>query len=267
MDALILAAGRGQRLGLRGTQGPKCLLRLGGRTLLARHLDALVACGVERARVVVGYRADDICAEISALSPPIPVDFVVNEEFLRGPVVSLHVGLQASADDRDLLIMDADVLYPRALLARLVDSSCLPCVLLDTTSTQTGEEMMVGVRAGAAQCFVRRIDPEQWDLVGETVGFLKVGASQITSLQIAAKEAIAEGGKDQEYERAYDRLLASGPFGVECVDDLPWMEIDFPTDVARADREILPRIEALDLLAQGARGHGSDQAQYQSIAL
>ena len=106
---------------------------------------------------------------------------------------------------------------------------------------------MVGVRAGTALCFVRTIDPEQWDLVGETVGFLKVGASDIALLRTAVKQTIAEGGKDQEYECAYERLLTRSPFGFERVDDLPWMEIDFPTDIIRADKEILPRIEALDL--------------------
>lgn len=266
MDALLLAAGRGQRLGLRGTQGPKCLLRLGGRTLLARHLDALVSCGVKRVRIVVGYRADDIRAEVSALSPPIPVDFVFNEDFLRGPVVSLHLGMQAAARDQDLLIMDADVLYPQALLQRLVDSPQLPCVLLDPSSRQTGEEMMVGVRAKGARCFVRTIDSEQWDLVGETVGFLKVGASDIPSLQVAVQEAITAGGPDQEYERAYDRLLLSGPFGFERVDDLPWMEIDFPADVAKAERELLARIDVLDLVARSSQGDLPGQAQYQSIA-
>jgi choline kinase len=246
MNALILAAGRGQRLGTRGWAGPKCLLKLGGRTLLARHIDALTSCGVQHVRVVVGYRSEDILAELDAISPAVPVDVVFNEEFVRGPLVSLNVGLRRSSDEEDLLIMDADVLYPHALLARLVDSAHLPCVLLDTASKPTGEEMMVGVRAGKARCFLRSIDPQHWDLVGETVGFLKVGASDVATLRAAVSDAIHAGGKDQEYERAYDRLMASSPFGFELVDELPWMEIDFPADITRAAKEILPRIERLD---------------------
>jgi choline kinase len=173
----------------------------------------------------------------------------MNEEYTRGPLLSLKLGLQGASDEEDLIIMDADVLYPKALLARLVDSVHLPCVLLDTASKQTGEEMMVGVRAGKARCFVRTIDPESWDLVGETVGFLKVGAADVATLRTAVRDALLAGGKDQEYERAYDRLLASSPFGYELVGELPWMEIDFAADIVRASLEILPRIEGLEARA------------------
>jgi choline kinase len=41
-------------------------------------------------------------------------------------------------------------------------------------------------------------------------------------------------------------FLAQRVVGFEQVDDLPWTEIDFPEDLARAEQEILPRIVALD---------------------
>jgi L-glutamine-phosphate cytidylyltransferase len=53
---LILAAGRGSRLGPRTDRGPKCLLTLGGRTLLDWQIAALRAAGVAEIAVVVGYR-------------------------------------------------------------------------------------------------------------------------------------------------------------------------------------------------------------------
>ena len=64
MRAVILAAGRGGRL--RGAAGdrPKCLARVGARTLLERQMQALRACGVDDIAVVVGYRADDVRARL-----------------------------------------------------------------------------------------------------------------------------------------------------------------------------------------------------------
>ena len=64
MRALILAAGIGYRLGGGERQPPKSLLRFEGRSLLARHLDALAACGVAEVSIGVGYRADAIAAEV-----------------------------------------------------------------------------------------------------------------------------------------------------------------------------------------------------------
>ena len=55
MKAIILAAGVGKRLGDSVTEHPKCLLDLGGRTLLERMLDALDEVGVRDITVSVGY--------------------------------------------------------------------------------------------------------------------------------------------------------------------------------------------------------------------
>jgi len=58
--ALILAAGRGSRLGPLTRDRPKCLVTLGGRTLLDWQRGALGAAGLARVAVVAGYRADQL---------------------------------------------------------------------------------------------------------------------------------------------------------------------------------------------------------------
>ena len=70
--------------------------------------------------------------------------------------------------------MDADVLYPAELLRRLVGSAHENCVLLDASSKETGEEMMLGTRGGRVCTIARRVGSE-WELAGESVGFAKVG--------------------------------------------------------------------------------------------
>jgi choline kinase len=56
--AIVLAAGRGSRLGALGNDRPKCLTSLAGETLLAWQRHALRAAGIEDVLVVRGYRAD-----------------------------------------------------------------------------------------------------------------------------------------------------------------------------------------------------------------
>lgn len=58
MKALILAAGRGSRLGPLTEDRPKCLAQVGGRTLLDRQIAALRAGGVTQVGIVTGYRAE-----------------------------------------------------------------------------------------------------------------------------------------------------------------------------------------------------------------
>lgn len=56
--AIILAAGRGSRLGAMTDASPKCLVSLGGRTLLDWQIAGFVAAGITRVTLVIGYAAD-----------------------------------------------------------------------------------------------------------------------------------------------------------------------------------------------------------------
>ncbi|MGW1867659.1 phosphocholine cytidylyltransferase family protein [Streptomyces mauvecolor] len=64
MRAVILAAGRGSRLGSLTDERPKCLVELAGRSLLERQLDTLHAAGVHEVAAVTGYRAEQIAARV-----------------------------------------------------------------------------------------------------------------------------------------------------------------------------------------------------------
>ena len=227
--AVLLAAGRGHRLG-RGA--PKCLVPVRGRTLLERHLASLAACGVERAAVVAGFQRDRVEAELARLRPPLPVELVVNERWERGNILSLHVA--ANHLDGGGVWMDADVLYPTELLRRLLGSPHEDCLLLDPRATETGEEMMAGIKGGRVARIARRIGPG-WDLAGEAVGFTRVGAEGARVLRRCLDEEVAAGRIDAVYEAALDRALPELRFGFERVDDLPWTEIDFEEDLARAE--------------------------------
>ena len=57
MQAIILAAGVGNRLGALGAR-PKALLEFGGETLIARHLRVLAAHAVTKVTLCVGYQAE-----------------------------------------------------------------------------------------------------------------------------------------------------------------------------------------------------------------
>ncbi len=56
MKAIILAAGRGSRMGDMTAEQPKCLTQIKGVTLLDRQLAALREAGVDEIGIVTGYR-------------------------------------------------------------------------------------------------------------------------------------------------------------------------------------------------------------------
>lgn len=82
MQAMILAAGRGTRLGELGRRIPKALVEIGGEPLLARQLDYLAAAGVERVVVNAHHLAEQIVAFVAERSHPVRVEVSVEPELL-----------------------------------------------------------------------------------------------------------------------------------------------------------------------------------------
>ncbi len=237
MKAILLAAGRGRRLGV---DEPKCMISVAGRSLLERHLDHLGAAGITHLTVVVGHLHEHLRTALRIVQDarralgqplPFPVEVVFNELFEHGSIVSLQKAAHHLEDGG--VWMDADVFYPGKLLKRLVSSPKENCVLLDGRSSEQGEEMMLAVRGERVMRIARSVGTE-WDLVGESVGFFKVGPAGGKRLRAVLDAEIAAGRLDQEHEDALDKALADTEFGFERVDEFPWTEIDFPEDVETA---------------------------------
>ncbi|MFH1533275.1 MAG: NTP transferase domain-containing protein [Pseudomonadota bacterium] len=109
-DAVILAAGRGRRMG-----GPKALLDLGGATLLELQLRALR--GAAQIAVVV-----EGTPRIGAWTP-LPQKgrmYVANPRAEEGPFVSIQLGLEALGGDRPVLIVPVDCPAPPGAPALLL---------------------------------------------------------------------------------------------------------------------------------------------------
>lgn len=83
-------------------------------------------------------------------------------------------------------------------------------------------------------------------MLGEGVGFFKVARDARPLLEETARRHAQEGNAGGDYESAIDRFLPQSPVGYVKVGDLAWTEIDFPADVERAAREILPRVLAAE---------------------
>ena len=245
MEALILAAGVGARLAPKHV-APKVLLDFDGRSLLARHLATLERLGVSRATLCVGHCAEAIVAATAALDPKLEVDFVLNEAYREGSLRSLWAARALLEPGRDLLLMDADVLYAPAVLARLVDSPHRNCLLLDRHFESGDEPVKVRLQAGRIVEFRKRPDPTQaFDVEGESVGFFKLHGPALVALRELVERYVDRGDSHLPHEEALRDLFLTGafPVGVEDVTGLPWLEIDFPADLARARREVLPEVD------------------------
>jgi choline kinase len=248
MRAIILAAGRGQRLQQpEHQQIPKCLLRFGGKTLLERHLLALRECGVSEVVLALGFKRELIEAEIDRMRVTPAPEIVINPGFELGSVLTVHTAAQPLGRGGEVLLMDADVLYHRQILKALVAGErAVNRVLMDRDFEAGDEPVKLCLRGAVPVELRKRVAPDlQYDTVGESVGFFRFDEAGARRLTEIVAGYVARGASDMPHEEAVRDLIREHDhaFDVADVTGLPWIEIDFPQDVARAEREILPELE------------------------
>ncbi len=248
MKAIILAAGVGQRLGKDGQIQPKCLLKFNGKSLLERHLNYLRDYHIDEVVIAVGYQAEKIQDEIKALAAENWVSTVYNPDYTKGSVISLWTLRQHLATSEDLLLMDADVLYDRHIIERLIKTNISNCFLLDRDFEPGDEPVKLCVKDGYLVEFRKQLALTLYDFVGESVGFFRFENAIASRLANRTEQYVANGLQNQPYEEVIRDLLLETPelFGYEDITGLPWLEIDFPEDIQRAQNQTLPKIELTD---------------------
>lgn len=259
MKTIILAAGIGQRLGEISGNRPKCLLEFAGVSLLQRHLDILNHYGLTDIIIVTGHQADMIHDCILASGFASHVRTAHNEKYTDGSLVSMLVGLQQLEDEEDTLLMDADVLYDHRMIKRLLESRYDNCFLLDRDFIAGEEPVKLCIRNGRLVEFRKKIDDNlRFDLQGESVGFFRFNRETTRQLAADAEKYLSRGQDQQPYEECIRDILLGEPgrFGYEDVTGLPWIEIDFPDDIRRAEQEILPPIAHTNVMTDtSSDGH------------
>jgi choline kinase len=236
---IVLAAGKGARLN--GTAGslPKCLVPLGGMTLVERQIAALRACGVGDIAVVVGCEAERVRRSCGR-----GVQFVENTRFAQtNSLYSLWLARPLLLDG--FVVMNCDVLLHPRLLDDLLTARHEDALLVAYREDDTplgDEEMKVRTRHGRVVDISKAMDGAEAD--GENVGVVKFGADGARLLASILDQRVAAGGLRDWAPRAFAEFARKRPLFAIGTRGYPWTEIDFPEDYQHAATEILPAIEA-----------------------
>lgn len=123
--AVLLAAGRGSRLGKLTESLPKPLMMLGGRTLLDRNLEALARVGVDDILIVTGYRSDMI-ESLDLTRYGQRVRFVRNEEWDTSGIAASFMAAEPERLGTDVVLVYGDIVYESAVLDAVLTSGACP---------------------------------------------------------------------------------------------------------------------------------------------
>jgi choline kinase len=219
----------------------------------------LATLGVREVFVITGFGRQEVVDEIEKIRDDLSIDIreIFNPGFTQGSLVSFNVSLpeleRCAQTQASALLMDADVLYPLALLERLIASPRGTVLLVDRDYSRADTDpVLVPVRDGRPVDFVKCWQGEA-DVVGESIGFFKVHPTEIPVLLEETKKRIRAEAFAEPYEEVLRAMVLARHFHVEDTTGLPWIEIDFSEDVKAAENEILPAIERLDLARASTR--------------
>jgi L-glutamine-phosphate cytidylyltransferase len=240
MRAVILAAGKGARLNGTAGNAPKCLMRIGGRSLIDRQVESLRDAGIDDIIVVVGCQQHHVRRTCGK-----GLTYIENTRYAEtNSLYSLWMARPLLYEG--FVVLNCDVLFHPALLQDLLTSRHENALLLGYREAHQplfgDEEMKVKVRHGRVVDMSKDMDPTEAD--GENLGIVKFGARGAAALVDIMNDIVNDGRLREWAPRAFAQFAQQHSLHAIGTRGLPWIEIDFPEDYQRAITEVLPQIDA-----------------------
>lgn len=239
MIGVILAAGMAKRLRPLTDACPKCLLKIGERTLLQRTVDAMMAAGINELVVVTGYRAEMIRDFLTSHYPTLAVHFIHNADYEHNNNIFSLWMTRPYTEGHDFLLSDSDILFDPQIIRAVLDTEGNALAL---NRHECGEEeIKVIVDSDNRIVEISKVCSIE-QAIGESVGFEKMTPAYSTALfQELEKMIEGEGLIDVFYERAFERLIPQG-HTFRIVDTTHYFSIELDTveDFENA-KQLIPR--------------------------
>jgi choline kinase/phosphatidylglycerophosphate synthase len=226
--AVVLAAGRSERMHPLTNGDSKAQLRLGGVSLVERAVHRLLSLGMEEVTVVVGARSTSVQDSLSRIGSN-RVRTVFADRWTDGNGASLAAAEPELIDDPLFVVMAADHVFSDGALDELASAS-EPTVLIDADPDEAvwSEGTRVRVVEGNAVAFSKQIDEPTVDC----------GVFVLTPAIFEAQRRAAGSG-DGSLAGALSRFAEEHALAAVAMPvGAWWHDIDVPADVRAAQRSL-----------------------------
>jgi choline kinase len=230
MNAVILAAGLGSRLLPHTESRPKCLLKVGGHTILEYQIAALRQCGISDIAIVLGYQGDQVRAHLN-----VPITFFENMEYAStGSSYSLWLTRDFVRDG--FVYVNSDLIFHPRMLQALLDAPEPDAIVIDRDVHLSGDMQKAAMEGKRILRMSKGMPIE--DAVAEVVGPAKFSADGARELIAHLDELVSAGERTRWAYEAFAEVARRRPFvGVEnpgCF----WAEVDTPADLIEAGQRM-----------------------------
>ena len=232
MKAFILAAGVSRRLYPYTYNTPKCLLEVADKPIIHYQLEALESLGVLDITMVVGYHREMLMGHVKEHFPNLSFNFLINNHYFEtNTAYSVFIGKEILSQD-SFLLMNADVVYPKELLGKVVDSNFETVLAVDVKSC--GREEVKVIDGGEHKVVAIGKELIEAQCLGEFIGVAKLSYRFTNLFSESLEKLINAGGKNDYFEAGIQPLLDKIDVHYLDVSEYPCLEIDFIEDLESA---------------------------------
>lgn len=251
--AILIAAGRGKRLGPHTEEVPKCMVQVGARPILGWVWQAFRAAGIEELIVIRGYRGDVLEGFARQLVPG--AVFVDNPGWQTNNVL-LSLAHARAYLDRPCLISYSDIIFTPAVAQAAAASDAEIALVIDREfraiyhgrtqhPLEEGEVSDLMPDGSVARVGKRALPPSE--AIGEFIGLSKLGERGVATVA-RALDALARRYDSREHEPFQRAAAYRNAYLTDLWQDLidrgirldpvlisgSWREIDTEQDLDRA---------------------------------
>ena len=231
MQAIILAAGMGRRLGELTNNNTKCMLEVNGVRLIDRTLETIAKQGIKHVVLVVGYEAQNVKDWVGTHYKGMDITYVENSVYDKtNNIYSLFLAREYLLQD-DTLLLESDLIFEESVLRKIVEESYPNIALVDKyESWMDGTVVTLDENNKIKEfCGKDRFRYSEIDSYYKTVNIYKFSKDFSTSHYVPFLEAYCQAlGNNEYYEQVLKviTLLDDSPLKALPLDGEKWYEID-----------------------------------------
>ena len=209
MQAIILAAGMGKRLGELTKNNTKCMVEVDGVRLIERALRILERKNLNRIILVVGYQHENLMTFVNSLGIQTKIEFIINGVYDKtNNIFSLSLAKEQMIED-DTLLLESDLIFEERLIDMLLEDKRDSLALVDKFESWMDGTCIVVDQDDNITDFIpgKLLQYREKEQYYKTVNIYKFGADFSKNVYVPFLEAYAKVMGNNEYYEAVIKLI------------------------------------------------------------
>ncbi len=229
MIGVILTAGQGQRLRPYTNDRPKGLVEINGIPLLDFSIALLEKIGAHNITVIGGFEGEKVKKFVEAKQKP-HLSYTHVNEYQKGNLISWMAALPHITNE-DVFLMNADHLYKRAVVEKIVGQKNGITAFCDTDRILGDDDMKVNSHNNVVTDISKKLE----NFTHGYVGCTHISKELLPLYQATAQQLQKENDGTFAVEKILAHVARTASVNIGDISGAGWFEIDTPEELKIAE--------------------------------